>query len=37
VGQSAGPTRLPVLPLAAQYRDELRELLVAAGVDVVES
>jgi 4-hydroxy-tetrahydrodipicolinate synthase len=37
VGQSAGPTRLPVLPLAAQYRDELRDLLVAAGVDVVES
>jgi 4-hydroxy-tetrahydrodipicolinate synthase len=36
VGQGAGPTRLPVLPLAPEYRDELRSLLVAAGVDVVD-
>jgi 4-hydroxy-tetrahydrodipicolinate synthase len=36
VGQGAGPTRLPVLPLAQQYRDELRRLLIAAGVDVVD-
>ncbi|MGW2328599.1 dihydrodipicolinate synthase family protein [Streptomyces sp. NPDC001700] len=36
VGQSAGPTRLPVLPLAPRYREELRALLVAAGVSVTE-
>jgi 4-hydroxy-tetrahydrodipicolinate synthase len=36
VGQGAGPTRLPVLPLAQQYRDELRRLLIAARVDVVD-
>ncbi|QOV36874.1 dihydrodipicolinate synthase family protein [Streptomyces ferrugineus] len=31
VGVGAGPTRLPVLPLAPRYREELRRLLVAAG------
>jgi 4-hydroxy-tetrahydrodipicolinate synthase len=36
VGHSAGPTRLPVLPLAEEYRAEFRRLLVAAGVSVVE-
>lgn len=35
VGQSAGPTRLPVLPLARQYREELSGLLADAGVAVV--
>ena len=35
VGQDAGPTRRPLLPLAPQYRDEFRRLLVAAGVSVV--
>jgi dihydrodipicolinate synthase/N-acetylneuraminate lyase len=32
IGVSAGPPRRPVLPLAARYREELRELLTAAGV-----
>jgi 4-hydroxy-tetrahydrodipicolinate synthase len=36
VGQGAGPTRRPVLPLAREYRDEFARLLSAAGVDVVE-
>ena len=36
VGNSAGPARLPVLPLAPQYREELRNLLIAAGVSVAE-
>jgi dihydrodipicolinate synthase/N-acetylneuraminate lyase len=31
VGVPAGPPRRPVLPLAPQYRDELRQLLTAAG------
>lgn len=35
VGVSAGPTRRPVLPLAAQYREELGGLLAAAGVRTV--
>jgi 4-hydroxy-tetrahydrodipicolinate synthase len=35
VGQGAGPTRPPVLPLAPEFRDELARLLVAAGVRVV--
>jgi dihydrodipicolinate synthase/N-acetylneuraminate lyase len=34
VGVSAGPTRLPVQPLAEEYRKELRELLVALGASV---
>lgn len=37
VGQDAGPTRRPVLPLAPEFRDEFRRLLVAAGVSVVEN
>jgi 4-hydroxy-tetrahydrodipicolinate synthase len=37
VGQSAGPTRLPVHPLASQYREEFRQLLIAAGVSVIEN
>ncbi|MGW0705707.1 dihydrodipicolinate synthase family protein [Streptomyces sp. NPDC002643] len=36
VGVGAGPARRPVLPLAPQYRAELRDLLVAAGVETVE-
>ncbi|GAA2805162.1 dihydrodipicolinate synthase family protein [Saccharopolyspora taberi] len=36
VGQSAGPTRRPVLPLADEHREEFRRLLIAAGVSVVE-
>ncbi|MEV0742143.1 dihydrodipicolinate synthase family protein [Streptomyces sp. NPDC050549] len=36
VGVSAGPTRLPVLPLAPEHRAEFRDLLVAAGVETVE-
>ncbi|WP_063731489.1 dihydrodipicolinate synthase family protein [Streptomyces sp. RTd22] len=36
IGHSAGPTRLPVLPLAPRHRDELRALLVAAGESVTE-
>lgn len=35
VGMPAGPTRAPILPLAAKYRDELRSLLDAAGLDTV--
>jgi dihydrodipicolinate synthase/N-acetylneuraminate lyase len=35
VGVPAGPPRRPVLPLAPQYREELRELLTAAGAPVV--
>jgi 4-hydroxy-tetrahydrodipicolinate synthase len=34
VGVPAGPTRLPVQPLAEEYRKELRELLVALGASV---
>jgi 4-hydroxy-tetrahydrodipicolinate synthase len=37
VGQDAGPMRRPVLPLASQHRDELRRLLVQAGVAVTEN
>ncbi|TLS43251.1 dihydrodipicolinate synthase family protein [Streptomyces montanus] len=37
VGVSAGPTRRPVLPLAPQYREELRTLLTAAGVETVDA
>ncbi|GHG88416.1 dihydrodipicolinate synthase family protein [Streptomyces lanatus] len=37
VGVSAGPTRLPVLPLAPPYRAELRDLLIAAGVAVADA
>jgi 4-hydroxy-tetrahydrodipicolinate synthase len=37
VGQGAGPTRRPVLPLAAEYRDQLARLLTAAGVAVVNN
>lgn len=37
VGVSAGPTRLPVLPLAPQHRAELAGLLTAAGVSVENS
>jgi 4-hydroxy-tetrahydrodipicolinate synthase len=36
VGQGAGPTRRPVLPLAGEDRDELARLLRAAGVTVVD-
>ncbi|QOV33178.1 dihydrodipicolinate synthase family protein [Streptomyces ferrugineus] len=36
VGVGAGPTRRPVLPLAPQYREEFRQLLIAAGVSVTE-
>lgn len=35
VGHPAGPTRLPVLPMAPEHREEYRTLLKAAGVDVV--
>lgn len=35
VGQDAGSTRRPVLPLAPEFRTQLRGLLVAAGVAVV--
>lgn len=35
VGHPAGPVRPPVLPLAEEHREELRSLLIAAGVDVV--
>lgn len=34
VGVPAGPPRRPVLPLAPEYREELRGLLAAAGVPV---
>ncbi|GAB3300444.1 dihydrodipicolinate synthase family protein [Parasphingorhabdus pacifica] len=37
IGQDAGPMRRPVLPLATQYREELRQLLRQAGVGVTES
>jgi dihydrodipicolinate synthase/N-acetylneuraminate lyase len=37
VGQGAGPTRRPVLPLAREYRAELARLLGAAGVTVVDN
>ncbi|CAL9336747.1 4-hydroxy-tetrahydrodipicolinate synthase [Streptomyces sp. enrichment culture] len=36
VGVSAGPTRRPVLPLAPEYRRQLRALLDAAGVETVD-
>lgn len=36
VGVGAGPTRLPVLPLAPQHREEFRTLLTAAGVRVAQ-
>ncbi|TDC95445.1 dihydrodipicolinate synthase family protein [Saccharopolyspora aridisoli] len=36
VGQSAGPLRRPVLPLAREHREEFRRLLQAAGVATVE-
>ncbi|MGW1718145.1 dihydrodipicolinate synthase family protein [Streptomyces sp. NPDC002156] len=36
VGVGAGPTRRPVLPLAPQYVEEFRDLLIAAGVDVAD-
>lgn len=36
VGVGAGPTRRPVLPLAPRYREEFRQLLIAAGVPVAE-
>ncbi|MGC2939144.1 MULTISPECIES: dihydrodipicolinate synthase family protein [unclassified Brevibacterium] len=35
VGVDAGPTRSPILPLAAEHIEEFRGLLRAAGVDVV--
>lgn len=37
VGQSAGPTRRPVLPLARERGEEFRRLLATAGVSVVDS
>jgi 4-hydroxy-tetrahydrodipicolinate synthase len=37
VGQGAGPTRRPVLPLADEYRDQLARLLTAAGVSVADN
>ena len=36
IGQSAGPAREPVLPLSAEKRAELKEILEAAGVKTVE-
>lgn len=35
VGLPAGPTRGPILPLAAEHREELRGLLNAAGLETV--
>lgn len=35
VGQDAGPTRRPVLPLAPEFRTKFKGLLTAAGVPVV--
>lgn len=35
VGMPAGPTRGPILPLAAEHREELRSLLTAAGLETV--
>jgi 4-hydroxy-tetrahydrodipicolinate synthase len=37
VGQSAGPTRRPVLPLTQQYRDELDRLLTDADVHTIHN
>ena len=33
IGHSAGPARLPVLPLSAEKREQLAALLRAAGVE----
>ncbi|SMY02542.1 dihydrodipicolinate synthase family protein [Brevibacterium antiquum] len=35
VGMPAGPTRGPILPLAAEHREELQRLLNAAGLETV--
>ena len=34
IGNGAGPTRRPVLPLAPQYVEQFRQILVASGVDL---
>ncbi|MFC9502861.1 dihydrodipicolinate synthase family protein [Streptomyces sp. NPDC057002] len=36
IGVGAGPMRAPVLPLAPEYREELRTLLTAAGVETAD-
>ena len=36
VGQNAGPTRRPILPMSKENRDEYARLLRAAGIDVID-
>jgi len=37
VGDTTGPTRAPLLPLADDARSELAQLLKRAGADVVDT